>query len=377
MTQPEERPNTANLGAFADVAQLVEHWLPKPGVVGSSPIVRSHERPAISVWACRSSRHDPTTPAAVLNRRRVGYDARRRTCGSGCARAFDFRRHRAADGSLASSIRNRTRLETWNGSALCGYLRRPFFVATLGSRTSGAGAAKVITRWSSTASVTPTTTHVTPARTRVSRASGTLSVVQYSQLPSGKRSVIASSITTVPRRMRSWWRVGVERCRRASRAAGVRCLISSVPVTRPCSATPNGGRERSCARRDRASHHEARRDPTMRGSVEDNPSREWHLYKPHHHYLRFHRPRRSGLRRVNAEREAREAHGSSSQTNSGDRMAVRDVSAREIDRPLALRRVQRVRIEADCFGSASRQDVESEVRGLRCAARLRGPTGPS
>src|SRR5947207_3642143 len=25
---------------FADVAQLVEHWLPKPGVVGSSPIVR-------------------------------------------------------------------------------------------------------------------------------------------------------------------------------------------------------------------------------------------------------------------------------------------------------------------------------------------------
>ena len=24
----------------ADVAQLVEHWLPKPGVVGSSPIVR-------------------------------------------------------------------------------------------------------------------------------------------------------------------------------------------------------------------------------------------------------------------------------------------------------------------------------------------------
>ena len=25
---------------YADVAQLVEHWLPKPGVAGSSPVVR-------------------------------------------------------------------------------------------------------------------------------------------------------------------------------------------------------------------------------------------------------------------------------------------------------------------------------------------------
>ncbi len=29
----------------ADVAQLVEHWLPKPGVVGSSPIVRFTRKP--------------------------------------------------------------------------------------------------------------------------------------------------------------------------------------------------------------------------------------------------------------------------------------------------------------------------------------------
>ena len=56
-----------------------------------------------------------------------------------------------------------------------GYLRRPVFVATLRSRTSGGGSAMVTTRWSSTASVTPTTIHVTPARTRVSPASGTLS----------------------------------------------------------------------------------------------------------------------------------------------------------------------------------------------------------
>jgi hypothetical protein len=31
--------------SFADVAQLVEHWLPKPGVAGSNPVVRSSEKP--------------------------------------------------------------------------------------------------------------------------------------------------------------------------------------------------------------------------------------------------------------------------------------------------------------------------------------------
>src|SRR5258705_13945720 len=41
---PVRRSSDARLesaGLHADVAQLVEHWLPKPGVVGSSPIVRS------------------------------------------------------------------------------------------------------------------------------------------------------------------------------------------------------------------------------------------------------------------------------------------------------------------------------------------------
>lgn len=131
-------------------------------------------------------------------------------------------------------------------------------------------------------------------------------------------------------------RVGVERCPRASRAAGAHRLVSSVPETRPCSATPTGERERSCARRDPASHLEAHRDQGTRGSAEDirsprvaslpasRPSAVRRLVwlpaqtpeplpdpggqaVPHlHHYLRFRRPRRSGLGRVNAEREARE-----------------------------------------------------------------------
>ena len=32
--------------AHADVAQLVERWLPKPKVAGSRPVVRFHESPA-------------------------------------------------------------------------------------------------------------------------------------------------------------------------------------------------------------------------------------------------------------------------------------------------------------------------------------------
>ena len=36
----EPRPRPPLESGRADVAQLVEHWLPKPGVVGSSPIVR-------------------------------------------------------------------------------------------------------------------------------------------------------------------------------------------------------------------------------------------------------------------------------------------------------------------------------------------------
>jgi hypothetical protein len=46
-----------------------------------------------------------------------------------------------------------------------------------------------------------------------------------------------------------------------------------------------------------------------------------------HHYLRFRRPRRSGLRRVNAEERLGKHHGSSWQANSGDQIAVRDVYA--------------------------------------------------
>ena len=33
---------------YAIVAQLVEHWLPKPRVAGSSPVYRSHKTPTIS-----------------------------------------------------------------------------------------------------------------------------------------------------------------------------------------------------------------------------------------------------------------------------------------------------------------------------------------
>ncbi len=37
----------SRISEHADVAQLVEHWLPKPGVVGSSPIVRFRRRAKI------------------------------------------------------------------------------------------------------------------------------------------------------------------------------------------------------------------------------------------------------------------------------------------------------------------------------------------
>jgi hypothetical protein len=40
--EPEQggSPERGYDAAFADVAQLVEHWLPKPGVAGSNPVVR-------------------------------------------------------------------------------------------------------------------------------------------------------------------------------------------------------------------------------------------------------------------------------------------------------------------------------------------------
>ncbi len=134
----------------------------------------------------------------------------------------------------------------------CDYLRRPVFVATRGSRTSGGGAAMVTTRWSSTASVTPTTSHVTPARTRVSPASGSLSVVRYSQLPSGKRSVMASSGISndpMPQRRTALWRAA---CPVVRATSGSWLTSFASPASLP----------------------------------------------------RFRRPRRNGLGRVNAEREA-------------------------------------------------------------------------
>jgi hypothetical protein len=39
--------------------------------------------------------------------------------------------------------------------------------------------------------------------------------------------------------------------------------------------------------------------------------------------------------------------------------------------------VERVRIEADCLGSASRENVERGIGGRRSPARLRGPTRPN
>jgi hypothetical protein len=46
-------------------------------------------------------------------------------------------------------------------------------------------------------------------------------------------------------------------------------------------------------------------------------------------------------------------------------------------RRFALGRVERVRIEADCLGSASREYVERGIGGRRSPARLRGPTRPN
>ena len=42
LTRLSHQPALAGLesGPSADVAQLVEHWLPKPGVAGSNPVVR-------------------------------------------------------------------------------------------------------------------------------------------------------------------------------------------------------------------------------------------------------------------------------------------------------------------------------------------------
>src|SRR5262249_47675924 len=40
ITAGGRRGGGARLGLRADVAQSVEHWLPKPGVAGSSPVVR-------------------------------------------------------------------------------------------------------------------------------------------------------------------------------------------------------------------------------------------------------------------------------------------------------------------------------------------------
>ena len=37
-------PRLVTLPLNADVAQLVEHWLPKPRVAGSSPVVRSNRK---------------------------------------------------------------------------------------------------------------------------------------------------------------------------------------------------------------------------------------------------------------------------------------------------------------------------------------------
>ena len=53
----------------------------------------------------------------------------------------------------------------------------------------------VITRWSSTDSVTPTTVHVSPFRTSVSPKSGIRPITAYSQAPDVKRIVIVSEAT--------------------------------------------------------------------------------------------------------------------------------------------------------------------------------------
>ena len=58
-----ETRDTARIQAFADVAQLVEHWLPKPGVAGSTPVVRfsvaepkpSQMRGFLAFWGSHSS----------------------------------------------------------------------------------------------------------------------------------------------------------------------------------------------------------------------------------------------------------------------------------------------------------------------------------
>ena len=64
-----------------------------------------------------------------------------------------------------------------------------------GSFSTSARGAIVITRWSSTDSVTRATNHVSPSRTSVSPTLGTRSVVAYSQAPDGKRIVKDSEAT--------------------------------------------------------------------------------------------------------------------------------------------------------------------------------------
>ena len=78
----------------ADVAQLVEHWLPKPGVVGSSPIVRSKGKP------CKRGRGPP----GILTRSRspwpvLGPNAPR------TRRAAASRRRRSTPGGVRKRAR--------------------------------------------------------------------------------------------------------------------------------------------------------------------------------------------------------------------------------------------------------------------------------
>jgi len=66
-----------------------------------------------------------------------------------------------------------------------------------GQFTTTGVAAIAITRWPSTESVTPATTHIWPSRTSVSPRAGTRSVITYSQAPEGKRMVMDSAEDTI------------------------------------------------------------------------------------------------------------------------------------------------------------------------------------
>jgi hypothetical protein len=69
-------------------SSVVEHWLPKPGVVGSSPIARSRKGPQMRAFRCQHRRREPHSPKDLLrSSRRIGRSSFRSTSSSGSLRS--------------------------------------------------------------------------------------------------------------------------------------------------------------------------------------------------------------------------------------------------------------------------------------------------